>query len=210
MQTQKAPFLELKAQWLSVAILPILVVLVAGNYIGSFKAFGVEMKFRPNAAFRGLPYLDPPAPTTDSLEQAEAFEEEQGPNPSFLEGRPQWTDARNDEYLRGQRLFLVHVYEPSKRPEMKYDITIFLIRHIPGENANQRVGFDEIELMELYLGPSWGHQVFKFHNNGGLIGVRTSAWGTFLATARISFKDENRLPLILHRYIDFEMAPKVR
>jgi hypothetical protein len=209
MQTQKAPFLELKAQWLSVAMVPILVVLIAGNYIISLKAFGMEAKFRPNAPFRGLPRVDPPTLTLAMMEQAEWAISENEPRPTwFLEGRPEWTKDRENEYQRVDGLFLVHVYEPSKQPEMKYDITIFLIRHTVGPKANQREAFIEIEKMELYLGPSWGHQVFTFHNNGGLIGIRTSAWGTFLAIARITFKDEERLPVILHRYIDFEMAPK--
>ena len=42
---------------------------------------------------------------------------------------------------------------------------------------------------------------------GGLIGIRTAAWGSFLAIGRIAFRD-GRTPLILQRFVDFEMAPK--
>jgi hypothetical protein len=72
---------------------------------------------------------------------------------------------------------------------------------------NQREGFAEIEKFELYLGPSWNDEIFTAPNSGGLIGIRTSAWGSFLATGCVTFKD-GRAPLILDRYIDFEMAPK--
>src|SRR5262249_32002912 len=52
----------------------------------------------------------------------------------------------------------------------------------------------------------WGNEIFTIPNSGGLLGVRTHAWGTFLATCRLTFTDSARPPIVLHRYIDFEMA----
>jgi len=84
------------------------------------------------------------------------------------------------------------------------------MRHVPGEAPNPTEGFEDIEQAEFYFGRSWGDQIFTVRNNGGLIGVSTSAWGMFLATCRITFKpgkepSPERQP-VLERYIDFEMA----
>ena len=149
----------------------------------------------------------PPAPKGHPISpEADRFTEKE--RSAELTAPASWTAARTSEYDRTDRLFLVHVYEPSTRPGQKYDITIFLIRHIPGrDKSNQRDGFSDVEKLELYFGPSWNDAVFTASNNGGLIGVRTSAWGSFLAVGRVTFKN-GRAPLILHRYIDFEMALK--
>jgi hypothetical protein len=56
-----------------------------------------------------------------------------------------------------------------------------------------------------YFGFTWNDAIFSSANNGGLIGVRTSAWAPFLATGRVTFNN-GWPPLTLHRYIDFEMA----
>jgi hypothetical protein len=81
-----------------------------------------------------------------------------------------------------------------------------LVKHKRGAvGATKRV-FDEVKAAEFFFGQSWGDQVFRVSNEGGLIGIRTSAWGTFLATCRLTFTDKSRLPIILHRYVDFEMA----
>ncbi len=79
------------------------------------------------------------------------------------------------------------------------------MRHHSGHGENQTVGFTEIERAEFFFGPSWGNRIFTSDNDGGVIGVNTSAWGTFLATCRVIFNDGS-VPVVLHRYIDFEMA----
>jgi hypothetical protein len=203
MQASKSPAMELKAQWLWIAVLPILIVLITGKYIGKFKGPGIEFEqYKTDPQMLLLPYAAPPGPS-ESLETHRSVEKEASTSLS----NTSWTAERNSKYELTDRLFLAHVYEPSTRPNQKYDITVFLIRHRQGPAPNQREGFSEVEKLELYFGPSWNDAIFTALNNGGLIGVRTSAWGTFLATGRVIFKD-GRPPLILHRYVDFEMAPK--
>jgi hypothetical protein len=207
MQASKSPVLDLKPQWLWVAVLPILIALITGKYIRRVKGPGFEYEqFTADPQMRLLLYA-PPAPKGHPISpEADRFNEKE--RSAELTTPASWTAARTSEYDRTNRLFLVHVYEPSTRPGQKYDITIFLIRHIPGrEKSNQRDGFSEVEKLELYFGPSWNDGIFTASNNGGLIGVRTSAWGSFLAVGRVTFKT-GRAPLILHRYIDFEMALK--
>ena len=193
--------MDLKAQWLWVAVLPILIILITGKYIGKFKGGGIEFEqFTTEPEMRLLQYVSPPplgVVDAHPLRQERAGSE-----------TPELKAERLAEVKRTERLFLLHVYEPSTRPNQKYDITIFLIRHVQGQQPNQREGFSEVDKLELYLGRSWNNDsVITALNTGGLIGIRTSAWGTFLATGRVIFKD-GRPPVILHRYIDFEMAPK--
>ncbi len=203
LQAIKSPAMELKAQWLWIALLPILIVLLTGKYIGKFKGGGIEFEqFKTEPQMRLLPYAAPPV-NPDSSEARSSVEKET----SVSSSSTSWTAERNSKYEHSDCLFLAHVYEPSTRPNQKYDITVFLIRHIRGPAPNQREGFSEVEKLELYFGPSWDNAIFTALNNGGLIGIRTSAWGSFLATGRVVFKD-GRPPLILHRYVDFEMAPK--
>ena len=202
MQAAKSPVLDMKGQWLWIAVVPILIVLITGKYIGKLKGPGIEFEqFKTDPQMRLLLYAPPAAPSVSS----EAARSSGKDTPSAFPHTP-WTAQRPSEYKRTDRLFLVHVYEPSTRPNQKYDITIFLIRHVQGPAPNQREGFSEVDKLELYFGPSWNDAVFTAPNNGGLIGVRTSAWGSFLATGLVVFKD-GRPPVILHRYVDFEMAP---
>jgi hypothetical protein len=206
MQASKSPVLDLKPQWLWIAVLPILIFLITGKYIGKVKGPGFEYEQFKADPQMGMLLYAPPAPEGPpiSSEPRRSTEKEL----SVELPHASWTAARTSEYSRTDRLFLVHVFEPSTRPNQKYDITVFLIRHIPGrDKPNQRDGFSEVEKLELYFGPSWNDAIFTAPNNGGLIGVRTSAWGSFLAVGRVTFKD-GRPPLILQRYIDFEMAPK--
>lgn len=81
------------------------------------------------------------------------------------------------------------------------------MRHHQGPAENQTTGFTEIERAEFFFGPSWGDRVFVSNNDGGVIGVNTSAWGAFLATCRVVFNDGSD-PVVLDRYIDFEMASR--
>ncbi len=194
MQTWKWAALELKGQWLWVSVLPIVVALIVGGYVWRFKFGDYEVAFKTDPELRKLPYVD----------------QAQVPlAPSKAVPSDDWKDQRIAEYQRTGGLFLVHVCEPSSIPGQKYDITIFLMRHLKAPKPNQKEGFSEIEKLELYFGDSWGGQVFTCVNNGGPIGIRTSAWGSFLATGRVTFRADSGLdPLILNRYVDFEMAAK--
>jgi hypothetical protein len=206
MQAKGSKVMDLKAQWLWIAVLPILVFIITGKYIGRFKGAGIEIEqFKTEPEMRLLPYASPqilPA----SLEAQRPDEKPASVFSSPAPASTPWTAERESEYKRTGRLFLVHVYDPSTRPGQKYDITIFLMRHKLGLSPNQKEDFSEVEKLEVYLGASWNDMIFTAPNSGGLIGIRTSAFGSFLATGRVVFKD-GRPPLILQRFIDFEMAP---
>ena len=130
--------------------------------------------------------------------------------PPLGKPRPaQWHHARIEEYERTNGYMLVHTYRPSLKPGQLYDIFIFLVRHRKGTAGPPKREFIEIKQAEFFFGDSWKNRKFKVENAGGLIGIRTAAWGTFLATCRITFKKRATKPIILHRYIDFEMASEV-
>jgi hypothetical protein len=116
-----------------------------------------------------------------------------------------WRDERAKKYDGVDHYMLTHVYRPSATPEQKFDIFLFLVRHQKGTETPPSKHFEEIAHVEFFFGDSWGNKVFTVNNSGGVIGVRTRAWGTFLATCRISFKDSRREPIILFRYVDFHM-----
>lgn len=196
LQSMKVSGMDLKAQWIWIALIPMLLALVLGQYIAKFEAAGIKIE-TPNPG--EVQSIAPQGHTDEAVTRKEVA----------VEGEPgAWTEQRVSEYTRTDSLFLVHVYRPSEEPGLKYDATIFLLRHVPGSAPNQRDNFTEIERLELYLGQSWGDKIFTAPNNGGLIGIRTLAWGSFLAVGRVIFKDAAKPPLILHRYVDFEMAPK--
>lgn len=116
-----------------------------------------------------------------------------------------WRLKRAEKYKSVGGYMLVHVYRPSALLSQKYDIFLFIVRHQKGTEGPPRRQFEEITKAEFYFGESWGNQVFTAENTGGVIGVRTHAWGTFLACCRLTFNDEKREPIILYRYVDFHM-----
>jgi hypothetical protein len=120
----------------------------------------------------------------------------------------EWQYELTKEYSRTDGYMLVHVCRPSTVSGQKFDILIFVVRHRKGSEGPPKRNFDEIQKAEFFFGDSWGNKVFPVDNTpGGLLGVWTHAWGTFFAACRITFTDPNRKPIILYRYIDFEMAP---
>jgi hypothetical protein len=123
-----------------------------------------------------------------------------------IEPPEDWTAARADEYARVRGYMLAHVYRKSEDDSRYFDIFIFLVRHQKGASGPPRKNLSEIKSAEFFFGDSWGNEVFSVNNGGEIIGVRTSAWGTFLATCRISFIDDSKPPIVLNRYIDFHMA----
>lgn len=126
-----------------------------------------------------------------------------GPKSSAL------TSARADEYERVHGYMLAHVYKHARSRGQEFSVFIFLVRHEKGTSGPPRKHFEEIDRLEFFLGDSWNNQIFAVANTGGVLGVRTEAWGTFLATCRVLFRDSSREPLILHRYIDFHMLQEM-
>lgn len=201
LQAFDVTFLKLPVQWLWVAVIPLLVALVHEGYIGKVVVGGIEIEPK----LRRLPYYPPADRSLVGVEVEGCGEVPPGfPMPSGVPGLP-WTDERGKKYTENHDLFVLHVYEPSKERRNYFDVTLFLIRHIKGMVPNQKEGFREVAQVEFFFGKSWRNQVFVAPNKGGVIGIRTSAWGSFLATCQISFNDGSS-PVVLHRYIDFEMA----
>lgn len=191
LQAQHSWVLKVPTQWLAVALLPVLVGLALGGYISRFTFAGVEVEAPP---LKPVGYVGPGS-GAHADKTAVPFSRSSS-----------WTSEREHEYERTHNLELVHIYKPSVRSGQRFDISIYLMRHHQGPEVNQTTGFAEIERAEFFFGPSWGDRVFTANNDGGVIGINTSAWGTFLASCRVVFRDGSN-PVVIHRYIDFEMAP---
>jgi hypothetical protein len=209
LQAKSSRLIGLPVQWIWLSVIPIFLALVAGGYIGKFKAPGFEFE----RGIRNLPYYPPVSgedlPRSGSEPSRSGISEKADVDSNqSTKIAEDLTQERDKEMKRTDCYFLLHVCEPSRTQGQKYDIRIFIIRHVQGPEPNQKAGFIEIDKAEFYFGSSWGKRVFTAKNDGGFIGVSTSAWGTFLATCRLTFKDANRPPVILYRYVDFEMAPQ--
>lgn len=206
LQAAGSKVIGLPSQLLWISILPIILVLIVGDYIRKLKVLGIEYeRLLPDVA-----YIPPPQ-TQASVSGAASKRtpaEESASAP--IEASPDlaWLNLYNAEKLRTNNFFLVHTYKPSTRQDMKYDVTVFLMRHVEGKRPNQREGFSDVERAEFCFGESWLYRVIPVPNEGGFIGVSTSAWGSFLAMCRVTFKDPEKRQEILYRYVDFEMAPQ--
>jgi hypothetical protein len=186
LQADRASILKLPSQWLALAAIPVVIGLVMGGYIGKFSFAGIEVEA---PSLKPVRYV---APGGQPAKTAQAIQAD-------------WISERQAEYERTRFLELVHIYKPSTRPGQKFDVSIYIMRHVTGTAHNQVTAFTEIDKAEFFFGPSWGDRVFTARNDGGIIGFNTSAWGSFLATCRVEFNDGSP-PVLLHRYIDFEMA----
>jgi hypothetical protein len=202
--------------WVPAAVRTLAVVL------RSVKAFGVEL------STAGLFELFRHEPTNATLAPAEAQRDEVTAAPvdeefeefgEFLEapesafdpeatagydrgGRPDWTQERDTIYAQNQELFLVHSIQPSPREGQKYEVFVVL------RGAHGTQPSDVVDQAEFFLGRFWGNQVFSVRNPdvGGTIGLRTAAYGPTLCICRVTFKDTSLAPIVLHRFLDFEMG----
>jgi hypothetical protein len=189
----KSPVLDLQPQWLLVALVPILIGLIIGGYVRELKAgdYGVDF-----AADELLAKSKPIEDGGSAQLKAAALVPVEG-----------WQSDRAKEYARTCGYMLAHIYRRSKQAGQKFDISIFVVRHQKGSLTPPQDKLEEIELAEFFFGDSWGNKVFKVSasEDDGFFGVRTHAWGTFLAACRITFRDADKAPAILYRYIDFSM-----
>lgn len=194
LQSNESSLLALPPQWLVVALIPAIIGLAVGGYIREMKAGDYGASFTDLAAKKSVKIPD---------SAASGGAKSMAPLPT--EG---WLQDRQKEYERTQGYMLAHAYRPSKEIGQHFDISIFLVQHRKGTVSPPREQFSEIKSAEFFFGESWGNSVFKVDGEDGFFGVRTHAWGTFLATCRICFKDAARSPIVLYRYIDFSMAKK--
>lgn len=112
-----------------------------------------------------------------------------------------WVSTRTEIYRQNHGFFIAHVLEPSKSEGQEYDIFIYLIRHKSNE-------YSDVEKAEFFFGQYWHNKVYVGSKVGDLIGVKTSAYGPFLALCRVTLKDGSSV--MLNKYIDFEMGFAVR
>jgi len=111
-----------------------------------------------------------------------------------LKTAQEWSRLRDGIYSSNHGLFLVHTLAPSRKRGQLFDICIFLHKHKTQVTP-------EVASAEFFLGKYWGNKVIRVSNQGGLVGIFTSAYGEFLCVCRVMLKDGTQL--VLDRYIDF-------
>jgi len=113
----------------------------------------------------------------------------------------EWNKFRQAAYEHCKFTFIAHTLKPSKNMDQKFDIAIYLLRHNPQSLDSYEL--DDVERAEFFLGQKWGNKIFEVKNEGSLVGISVSAYGPFLCTCRVTFKDNQQI--LLSKYIDFEM-----
>jgi hypothetical protein len=174
--------LDLPPQWLLVALVPILIGLVVGGYVRELKAGDYGVGFVTDELLAKSKPIEDSSPTARLKTMV--------PIPS--DG---WESERAKEYARTHGYMLAHIYRRSKEPGQRFDISIFVMRHEKGSSTPPRDKLDKIQSAEFFFGESWGNKVFKVSEDGGFFGVRTHAWGTFLAACRIRLRTPVRAHL---------------
>jgi hypothetical protein len=115
---------------------------------------------------------------------------------------PWWrsmNQLRVKRYEETEGVFLIHRWWPgSQEPGNIADIAIRLWQH--GEGPLSR---GEIEAVEYTLGPKFKNHSILCHDVASDFELRESIYGPLLCLATVYFKDD-RPPLLLERYIDFE------
>lgn len=112
-----------------------------------------------------------------------------------------WEKIRRSVYDNNKCYFIAHIIEPSKRDGQEYDIFIYLRKH-------KSEDYSDIDKAEFFFGHYWGNKIYVASKIGSLIGVKTSAYGPFLALCRLTFIDGSSV--MLNKYIDFEMGFAVK
>lgn len=107
------------------------------------------------------------------------------------------TEVRREHYEDTRRIMLVHRLFVSSRPNQVYDVLIYLTPQYGGSLV-------EVTSVEYFFGRYWANKVFESYDRSRGFPILTSAYGTFLCNARVSFNDGKKQDLF--RYIDFEMG----
>jgi hypothetical protein len=104
-------------------------------------------------------------------------------------------------YEPNRHILLVHRIAPSKEPHQLYDILLYVVPH---------KGTDLLGLLsvEYYFGHHWGNRIFTSTDRARAFAVSTSAFGAFMATAKLNFTDG--VSVFVNRYVDFEMGAASR
>jgi hypothetical protein len=105
---------------------------------------------------------------------------------------------QREQYYRPNRnIHLVHRLAPSREAGMLYDIQLYVIPHKDATLAN-------LSKVEYYFGRHWGNQIFTSVDRAQGFPVTTSAYGSFMCTAKLHFSDGETV--MINRYVDFEMG----
>jgi hypothetical protein len=113
----------------------------------------------------------------------------------------EWSAYRQEVFKANRGVYLVHVISPSKAKGQTFDISVYLLKHYDGD-------LSEVDRAEFFLGRYWDNRIFSVKNGGGPIGISISAYGPFLCTCRVVFKDGHES--YINRYIDFEMEDVIK
>lgn len=98
-------------------------------------------------------------------------------------------------YENQRGLFLGHTIFPDSERSGSFDIYIYLVRH-------KQDDFKDVGKAEFFFGHMWGNRIFLEENRGALIGISTSAYGSFLCTCKITMTDGKEI--MLDRYIEVQ------
>ena len=107
------------------------------------------------------------------------------------------TEERDEIYKECRGVMLTHRLQRSIDEGQLYDILIYVIPH-------KSSSFAGVSSVEYFLGNHWGNKVFPSVDRSRGFPIVTSAYGSFLCTAKVKFNDGNYVTL--SRYIDFEMS----
>jgi hypothetical protein len=216
LQSRTGPLAKIPETFLWFSLVPLILFLFLGGYISGVKFGGIEVDERTDKLGEELTVvqgqsLTVAAPSTPAVAEPAPPKRAgapAGPSAAAEAGGGDMRKEYTDEYDRTGHYMLAHICRPSKWPE-QFDIFIFAVRHERGSPGPPKLKLDDVKYAEFYLGPSWRDEPFLAENKGGPIGIRTRAWGTFLASCKLTFKND-RPPVTLYRFIDFYMDPTYR
>ncbi|MGE0849067.1 MAG: pYEATS domain-containing protein [Hyphomicrobiaceae bacterium] len=150
----------------------------------------------PLAGLKTINPLEGPSLETETLPERRLAAIREAPEE--IPETPSERSAHREKIYEDTRgFFIVHVIQPSRIRGQKYDIFIYLV----GRNEKP---LDEIKSAEFFFGRHWGNRIYKGERSGNYIGVRTSAYGPFLCTCKVTFSSGDSA--MIYRFIDFEMG----
>jgi hypothetical protein len=106
-------------------------------------------------------------------------------------------NERSQIYNELRGAMLVHKIYKSESKNQLYDILIYVV---PKKDCN----IIQVTSVEYYFGKFWNNKVFTATDRSNGFAIATSAYGSFLCTARINFNDGTFKTA--YRFIDFEMG----
>lgn len=104
---------------------------------------------------------------------------------------------RDSAYNQARGIMLVHRIMRSNDPAQLYDALIYVVPR----KGTTTLG---VESVSYFFGKHWGHKVFTSADRSQGFPLVVSAYGPFLALARVKFADGEEA--YVERFIDFEMG----